>query len=242
MRGMVNQKVVPCPTLDMAPIWPPSTATCLLQMLSPSPVPPLVLGLAISSSVPCPPPSLPALSKHHYHRPPAPARPPTFLTVIAISAATTIIKVIISPTTTTIIITYLTVQLPPPSPISIISIINHQHHHHHHQPDHYHHPPSAAVQPATSTSRSLPSAASILASPRPENQTPSLKTCRNMDRMGRIKQEERQKRGKRGESHLDTTGSGESLSHRPQGMGPKRQGGRASGEGRPNEEARKGGA
>ena len=53
MRGMVNQKELPWPFLDMAPIWPRSTATCLLQMDSPSPVPPRLLGRFMSSSVPC---------------------------------------------------------------------------------------------------------------------------------------------------------------------------------------------
>lgn len=53
IRGMVNQKVLPSPTLDIAPSTPPSTETCLEQMLNPRPVPPLVLGLFMSSSVPC---------------------------------------------------------------------------------------------------------------------------------------------------------------------------------------------
>lgn len=52
-RGTVNQKLEPTPTLEMAPICPPNTETCLLQMLSPKPVPPCVRGLCISSSVPC---------------------------------------------------------------------------------------------------------------------------------------------------------------------------------------------
>ena len=51
--GTVNQKVDPSPSLDMAPMRPPSTDTCLLQMLRPRPVPPLVLGRFMSSSVPC---------------------------------------------------------------------------------------------------------------------------------------------------------------------------------------------
>lgn len=51
--GMVNQKVLPSPSLDIAPKEPPRTDTCLEQMLSPSPVPPLVLGRFMSSSVPC---------------------------------------------------------------------------------------------------------------------------------------------------------------------------------------------
>ena len=51
-RGMVNQKVLPSPGLDMAPRKPPSTETCFEQMLRPSPVPPLVLGRFMSSSVP----------------------------------------------------------------------------------------------------------------------------------------------------------------------------------------------
>ena len=51
-RGMVNQKVLPSPGLDMAPNRPPSTDTCLEQMLNPKPVPPLVLGRFMSSSVP----------------------------------------------------------------------------------------------------------------------------------------------------------------------------------------------
>ena len=50
---MVNQKVLPSPSLDIAPKEPPRTDTCLEQMLSPSPVPPLVLGRFMSSSVPC---------------------------------------------------------------------------------------------------------------------------------------------------------------------------------------------
>lgn len=53
MTGMVNQKVDPTADLDTAPIWPPNTATCLLQMLRPRPVPPARLGRFISSSVPC---------------------------------------------------------------------------------------------------------------------------------------------------------------------------------------------
>ena len=52
IKGMVNQKVLPSPTLDMAPSMPPKTDTCLEQMLRPKPVPPLVLGRFISSSVP----------------------------------------------------------------------------------------------------------------------------------------------------------------------------------------------
>ena len=53
IKGKVNQKVLPSPTLDMAPSMPPNTDTCLEQMLSPKPVPPLVLGRFMSSSVPC---------------------------------------------------------------------------------------------------------------------------------------------------------------------------------------------
>ena len=53
MTGMVNQKVDPKAALEDAPIWPPSTATCLLQMLRPRPVPPALLGRFMSSSVPC---------------------------------------------------------------------------------------------------------------------------------------------------------------------------------------------
>ena len=53
MTGMVNQKVEPTAGLETAPIWPPNTATCLLQMLRPRPVPPARLGRFISSSVPC---------------------------------------------------------------------------------------------------------------------------------------------------------------------------------------------
>jgi hypothetical protein len=53
MTGIVNQKVEPTQGFETAPIWPPSTATCLLQMLRPSPVPPARLGLFMSSSVPC---------------------------------------------------------------------------------------------------------------------------------------------------------------------------------------------
>ena len=51
--GTVNQKVLPVWTLDMAPMWPPRTATCLEQMLRPRPVPPRLRGRRISSSVPC---------------------------------------------------------------------------------------------------------------------------------------------------------------------------------------------
>lgn len=54
-KGMVNQKVLPSPTLDMAPREPPSTDTCLEHMLRPRPVPPLVRGRFMSSSVPCAP-------------------------------------------------------------------------------------------------------------------------------------------------------------------------------------------
>ena len=50
---MENQKVDPTPGLDRTPTRPPSTATCLLQMLRPSPVPPLLRGRFISSSLPC---------------------------------------------------------------------------------------------------------------------------------------------------------------------------------------------
>ena len=53
MTGMVNQKVDPKAALEDAPICPPSTATCLLQMLRPRPVPPALLGRFMSSSVPC---------------------------------------------------------------------------------------------------------------------------------------------------------------------------------------------
>ena len=48
----MNQKELPWPFLDMAPIWPRSTATCLLQIDRPKPVPPRLLGRFISSSVP----------------------------------------------------------------------------------------------------------------------------------------------------------------------------------------------
>ena len=53
MSGMVNQKVDPTAGLDAAPMRPPRTATCLLQMLRPRPVPPACRGRRISSSVPC---------------------------------------------------------------------------------------------------------------------------------------------------------------------------------------------
>ena len=45
--------MLPVEGRERAPIWPPRTATCLLQMLRPRPVPPLLRGLFISSEVPC---------------------------------------------------------------------------------------------------------------------------------------------------------------------------------------------
>jgi len=52
-RGMQNQKMDPTLGLDSTPTRPPSTLTCLLQMLNPRPVPPRLRGRLISSSVPC---------------------------------------------------------------------------------------------------------------------------------------------------------------------------------------------
>mmetsp|Transcript_7746 Transcript_7746/g.23274 ORF Transcript_7746/g.23274 Transcript_7746/m.23274 type:complete len:660 (-) Transcript_7746:2057-4036(-) len=51
--GIVNQNTEPRPKHEYAPMRPPRTPTCLEQMLNPRPVPPLVRGFFISSSVPC---------------------------------------------------------------------------------------------------------------------------------------------------------------------------------------------
>lgn len=64
IMGMVNQNVEPTAGLEAAPMRPPSTATCLLQMDKPRPVPPACRGRRISSSVPCRMRNIKALAHH----------------------------------------------------------------------------------------------------------------------------------------------------------------------------------